>query len=384
MQLISLIDCPRDGFGMPDLQRPMDGHFPVGPGCNDRQPSLFGQLRVNPPLTGPENDDQVFPGQQMPMSGFSSVGPVANKSSPSKFHPGSPGFFDPQPIDHHPGAQANPGRKLSTFDEGLLRCLEVMAQITQQQQQIQQQLLQAFPPTAASASKNAMAAAPSNSAHPLEVKQQHFEVKAVPRYDPARCEPVQAQEPRMALKESVTTTWQHIGCLPAAIESEGGSTRDVTSDGYDRRKLVSVPERPRQHPGCDRKDSFGQQFLLKQTTSIISILVATGARRLHLQIKVICRIVDHGPWSITKSTETSTNHPSPWPPPTHELRSHGSVFNEIGGGRNSRNEFSPTKTEIGPKPLKMSINSRCLQLHSVRCPSPSQPTVHVQRSACHV
>lgn len=365
--------------------------FPVGPGCNDRQPSLFGQLRVNPPLTGPENDDQVFPGQQMPMYGFSSIGPVANKSSPSTFHPGSPGFFDPQPIDHHPGAQANPGRKLSTFDEGLLRCSEVMAQITQQQQQIQQQLLQAFPPTAASAPNNAMAAAPSYSAHPMEEVKQQFEIKAVPRYDPARCEPVQAQEPRMALKQSVTT-WQHIGCLPAAIESEGGSNRDVTSDGYDRRKLVSVPERPRQRPGCDRKDSFGQQFQLKQTTSINSFLVAASATRLHLQIKVVCRIAVHGPWSITKSTATSTNHPSPWPPPTHELRSHGSVFNEIKGGRDSRNEFSPTKTETSPKrfvrlnrqPLKMSISNRCLQLHSVRCPSPSQPTVHVQRSACDV
>lgn len=381
MQSIPLIDCPRDGFGKPDLQRPMDDHFPVGSGCNDRQPSLIGQHRVNPPLTGPENSDQVFPGQQIPTPIFLPVGPVANKSSSSKFHPGSPGLFDPQPIDvQQPGAQASPGRKLPTLEDRLFRCFEVMAQITQQQQQIQQQLQQAFSSAAASTPENAMAAAPSSSIHPATEAKQHFEVKAVPRYDPPRCEPAQAQEPRKAIsrkKQSVnssSTTSQQIGSLAAATETEGGSTRDVTSDGHDRRKLVSVPERPRQRLGHDCKNSFGQQFPFKQTTSTISSLVAAGANRQHLRIKVVCRIVDHGSWSITKSTETSANHPSPWPPPRHVFR-----FNEIGGGRDSRIQFLPVKIKIeqqriirlNHQPLKMSISSRSLQIHSVRCPLPS-------------
>lgn len=350
MQSIPLIDCPRDGFEVPDLQRPMDGHFSVGPRCIDWQPSLFGQQHVNPPLTGPAHGDQVIPGQQKPTSGFSPVGPVAIKV-PCNFHPGGPGSTgQPASAVQAPGAQASPDQQLRNFHEMLVRCTKVMTQITQQQQHIQQQLRQVFSPAAASATENVMAAAPSPSVHPAqEVKQQQFEVMATAPCVPPHRDPTQAKGPWMAHRRktsthcSVNTTSQQVGCPAAESETEGGSARDVTSYGHDHRKLVSVSEGPRQRPGDDGRDSFGQQFRPKSTKTLAIQTVTIGVKNIHQQEKFVafacgsprCCIDCRGLWAIATNSKSLSNLPSPWPPPTQVLSSLRIVANKIGGERGS-------------------------------------------------
>lgn len=373
MQSIPLIDYPRGGFEVPDLQRPMDSHFPVGPGCIDRQPSLFGQQHVNPPLTGPAHGDQVIPGQQKPMSGFSPVGPVVIKV-PCNFHPGGPGSIgQPARTVQAPGAQASPDQQLRNFHEMLVRCTKVMTQITQQQQHIQQQLRQVFSQAAASAPENVMAAAPSPSVHPAqEVKQQQFEVTATAPGDSPHRDSAQAKGPWMVQKRkiatdcSVNTTSQQVGCPAAESETEGGSARDVTSDGHDHRKLVSVSEGPRQRPGDDGKDSFGQQFWPKPAKTLAIQTVTTGFNIIHQQEMVVAfacgsprRCIDcRGLWAIAPNSKSLSNLPSPWPPPTQVLCSLRIVANKIGGGKGSARSSQQSRkpTLLGQIPNVKLIN----------------------------
>lgn len=347
-----LIDCLRDGVVIPDMERPVDGHLPVGPEFHAQQLSRYGQQ--HPPTAGHVKGVPAIPGDQQAMfHGLASIGPGPAQATPyGNVHPGG--------LCHHAPC---PGLPVLSLDQMMLRCSKMMGLLVQQQHQLQQVLA-------------TMAAAPSSSIRTVRdlPLQQQSEVTSATQRSPAPCQLVFSTNPHggdggkvcheapwderlhsrahtniiinTSTSMLVASTAQPKRAREAAEiapQPAGEMFSAIIGDDQARRKLVQDA----QQPGNDDVDNPGQRFQPKPanpSSSKIAQVSASTTAQIELSADAIDQAWDqlilrsgscmadgatHNDIGRHKQVKNNPNNFSSWPSYAEHVQT--GVFKASGG-----------------------------------------------------